>query len=236
VANRWRVADVLTGLRLLLLPVLWLAALLGQGRVVGAGLIVAGATDFLDGYLARRLGQTTAAGARLDSIADNLLLLSAAVWIELLHPEIARENAVLIAATFALYLVSTTAGLVKHRRGNLHLYSSKVAGAFLYTFALVTLLTGGYEPLLLTLAAVALMVSSAETLIGRLVLGADDESIGSVVFVLKRRAETSTVQAKGTARKQRSHAPHAANVEGSNATPATSSAAVAAPRTIDISR
>jgi cardiolipin synthase (CMP-forming) len=232
VANRWRVADVLTGLRLLLLPVLWLAALLGQGRLVGAGLIVAGATDFLDGYLARRLGQATAAGARLDSIADNLLLLSAAVWIELLHPEIARENTFLIAATIALYLASTTAGLVKHRLGNLHLYSSKVAGAFLYTFALVTLLTGGYEPLLLTLAAVALMVSSAETLVGRLVLGAD-KAIGSVVLVVRRRAETSTVQANGTARKQRSHAPHAENVVGSNANPTSNSAAVAAARTID---
>jgi phosphatidylglycerophosphate synthase len=224
------VADALSGLRLLLLPALWLAALLGNGRLVGIGLVVAGATDFLDGYLARRLGQASAAGAWLDSIADNLLLLSAMVWIELLHPEIARENPVLIAATFALYLASIGVGLVKFRRlGNLHLYSSKAAGGFLYTFAVLTLLTGGYEPLLLTLAAVAFMVSSAETLVAQLVFAAVDESMGSVLLVRKRRAETSTVQAVGTARKQRSQAPHAEKAVGSSANPMISSPTAAAP-------
>jgi len=42
--------------------------------------------------------------------------------------------------------------LIKFRRlGNLHLYSSKVAGGLLYSFALITFVTGAYAPLLLWL-------------------------------------------------------------------------------------
>src|SRR6202521_5025575 len=145
--RHWPIADVLSGTRLLLIPVIWVFALLGNGRLVGVGLVVAGATDFFDGYLARRLGQESIAGARLDSLADNLLLISAMAWIELLHPELLSENTLLVLGTFGLYLASLSVGLIKfHQLGNLHLYSSKVAGGALYSFAVVTLVTGVYEP------------------------------------------------------------------------------------------
>src|SRR2546422_5319511 len=84
--------DCLTFSRLLLVPFIWLLALQGQGRLVGFGLIGAGLTDVLDGYLARRLGQVSTRGARLDAIADVVLLVSAAAWLQLLRPEIARGN------------------------------------------------------------------------------------------------------------------------------------------------
>ncbi len=175
-------------MRLLLIPILWGMAILGNGRWVGIGLVIAGATDFLDGYLARRLGQQSAPGAKLDSLADSLLLLSAALWMEILHPEILRENTFLVAATLGMYLASVSAGLVKFRQlGNLHLYSSKVAGGLLYSFAVITLLAGVYMPVLLWLAAIAFLVSSAETLVGQLLLSAVDENMGSVVLARKKR-------------------------------------------------
>jgi phosphatidylglycerophosphate synthase len=224
------IADVLSGIRLLLIPAIWVAALLGWGRLVGLGLLVAGATDFLDGYVARRLGQESAAGARLDSLADNLLLISAMAWIELLHPEILRENTVLVVVTFGLYLASLTVGLIKfHQLGNLHLYSSKVAGGALYSFAVVTLVTGVYEPFFLWLAAAAFMVSSAETLLAQLVSSAVDENMGSIFVAVKRRAEIRTIQTIGSARKPRSQAPHSANVVGRSASPTSSAATSTTP-------
>ena len=127
--SAWHLANGLTCLRLLSLPVLWALALLGQGRLVGLGLVLAGATDALDGYVARRLGQVTPAGAQLDSLADNLLLPSAAAWLWFLHPELVKDNAGLLAVASALYALSLGAGLVRfHRFANLHLYSSKAAG------------------------------------------------------------------------------------------------------------
>jgi len=75
-----RVANAMTWLRILLVPVIWVFALLGDGRVVGAGLIAAGVTDFLDGFVARRFGTASPAGARLGPNARTLVLLSAAAF------------------------------------------------------------------------------------------------------------------------------------------------------------
>jgi phosphatidylglycerophosphate synthase len=216
----------------MLIPFLWAAALLGNGRLVALGLLLAGATDFLDGYMARRLDQESSAGARLDSLADNLLLISAMAWIELLHPEILRENTALVAATFGFYLGSLSVGLIKfHQLGNLHLYSSRLAGAALYSFAVLTLATGVYEPLLLRLAAAAFIASSIETLLAQLLLSAVDENMGSIVFALRRRAEIMTIHPIDSARKPRSQAPQPANVVGTSASPTSNIATSAAPNT-----
>src|SRR2546421_2538278 len=104
-------ADHLTFLRLLLVPLIWLVALQGQGRLVGLGLIVAGVTDALDGYLARRLGQVSTRGARLDAIADIVLLASAAAWLQLLHPHIARDTGPLLVVAAGLYACGVGTGL-----------------------------------------------------------------------------------------------------------------------------
>lgn len=228
-----RLADGITGLRLLMLPVIWWWALLGNGRLVGVGLIAAGLTDAADGFVARRLGQASPAGARLDLIADTLLLLSAIAWIGLLHPNAVRANTSLVAAAFSVYIATAAIGVFKFRRlPNLHLYSSKAAGGLLYAFAVITLLAGGYQPLLLVLAAAAFMVSCAETVAGMLLLSTADASLGSVLLVRRRRVETSTVQAIGSASKQRSQAP-TANVVGSNASPTRSRQLIAAPKPND---
>jgi phosphatidylglycerophosphate synthase len=199
-------ANLLTGTRLLLIPVLWTAALLGSGRIVGLGLLAAGATDFLDGYVARRLGQDSPAGARLDAIADNLLLLSALAWMELLHPEILSENATLIAVALGLYFASLPGG-------RLHSFSSKLAGGALYSFAVITLLTGGYEPLLLRLAMAAFILSSVETLLVQ---------------------ASHTIHDIGSARKHRSHAPQAEKVVGSRINPRSSTPTSATPNASEI--
>jgi phosphatidylglycerophosphate synthase len=230
-----RVPDWFTGIRFLLIPAIVWLGLAGQGRLVGAALILAGLTDFLDGYLARRLGQQTAHGAWLDSLADSLLLVAAAASLEILHPRILRENTLLIAATLIVFAASVVLGLIKFRKlGNLHLYSSKVAGGLLYSFAVLTLLMGAYEPPLLTVAAGALIASSAETLVAQLLASSVNEEMGSVLLALSRRADVATIQDIGSASKERSQAPQPVNVVANNATPIASSTSSAAPITTEI--
>ncbi|HWB54172.1 MAG TPA: CDP-alcohol phosphatidyltransferase family protein [Tepidisphaeraceae bacterium] len=77
----------ITMLRLLLLPVfLYLLLIDSHGAVphphrwwAVAVFVVMAATDKLDGYLARKLNQTTRLGALLDPVADKLLILSSIV-------------------------------------------------------------------------------------------------------------------------------------------------------------
>jgi cardiolipin synthase (CMP-forming) len=73
----WTWANLVTAIRLALIPVfLWL--LFGTGhRAVAAWLLGAlGATDWVDGYLARRLGQVSPVGKVIDPVADRILVMA----------------------------------------------------------------------------------------------------------------------------------------------------------------
>lgn len=66
--------------RLAAVPVFWWL-LLAEERVGLAGLLVLmfGGTDWIDGFLARRLDQVTRFGALLDPLADRLMIASAVI-------------------------------------------------------------------------------------------------------------------------------------------------------------
>lgn len=71
-------------MRILLIPVLVLVFYLPfkNHLLVAAGIFsFAAATDWFDGYLARRLGQMTAFGAFLDPVADKLMVVIALVLL-----------------------------------------------------------------------------------------------------------------------------------------------------------
>lgn len=79
--------NLLTWLRILLIPVMAGVFYLPQGWVtpLEANLLaalffgIAALTDWLDGYLARALGQTSAFGAFLDPVADKLMVAVALI-------------------------------------------------------------------------------------------------------------------------------------------------------------
>ena len=83
----------LTWLRIVLIPVLVVifhladATLGASAKNLAATIVfvVAAVTDWLDGYLARRLNQTSAFGAFLDPVADKLMVAAALVvlvWLD----------------------------------------------------------------------------------------------------------------------------------------------------------
>lgn len=70
------VPNLLSLLRLLLVPVFAWAILRRQDGLALAVLAASGITDYLDGALARRWGQVSRAGQLLDPFADRLYILS----------------------------------------------------------------------------------------------------------------------------------------------------------------
>lgn len=89
------VPNALTALRILLLPVLiaLMAAVTttpgswGPARAAAVALVLfLGATDWLDGYLARRLGATSRWGSTADAIADRLALLVPLFYVAVRDP------------------------------------------------------------------------------------------------------------------------------------------------------
>ena len=76
--------NLLSGLRLLGVPVfLWLVLVPEADGWALALLVASGITDYLDGWLARRLGQTSVLGQVLDPVADRLYILAVVLGLAL---------------------------------------------------------------------------------------------------------------------------------------------------------
>jgi CDP-diacylglycerol---glycerol-3-phosphate 3-phosphatidyltransferase len=80
----FNVPNTLTWLRILMIPgviVLFYLPVWWAHPAAGIGFALAGITDSLDGYYARKLGQTSRLGAFLDPVADKLIVAAALVLI-----------------------------------------------------------------------------------------------------------------------------------------------------------
>ena len=80
----WTIPNVLTLIRIILIPVLVIVFYMpGQWTYQLSAAIfgIAALTDLLDGYLARRLNQTSPFGAFLDPVADKLMVAVALVLL-----------------------------------------------------------------------------------------------------------------------------------------------------------
>jgi CDP-diacylglycerol--glycerol-3-phosphate 3-phosphatidyltransferase len=78
------IANVLTVARILMIPLVVLLFFLPfkwSNPAAAIVFIAAALTDSLDGYLARKLGQTSALGAFLDPVADKLMVVVALVLL-----------------------------------------------------------------------------------------------------------------------------------------------------------
>ncbi|CAM3523374.1 CDP-alcohol phosphatidyltransferase family protein [Stackebrandtia soli] len=80
----WTVPNLVTMLRLVGIPVFCWLLLVADEYVAGAiVLAVGGGTDFVDGYLARRLGQESRFGRLIDPLVDRLYILVAVAALTL---------------------------------------------------------------------------------------------------------------------------------------------------------
>ena len=84
-ASHWNLPNTLTWLRILMIPAIILLFYLlpcpWGDMAACAAFALAGITDSLDGYYARKLGQTSRLGAFLDPVADKLIVAAALILI-----------------------------------------------------------------------------------------------------------------------------------------------------------
>jgi len=107
------VPNVLTVVRILLVPVLVVALLAktGDGDLLAAIVFaVASVTDAIDGYLARSQGWVTTFGKLMDPIADKLLIVAALVALVSLSRLAAWVAMVIIAREFAVTVLRVAVG------------------------------------------------------------------------------------------------------------------------------
>lgn len=132
VEQRFTVANVVSGVRLLLVPVLLWCAFYQHGELFLSLLVVSLFTDCADGYLARRLNQCTQLGAKLDSWGDMLTYGSMVLGLLWLWPAIFKRESWFLYLAIASYLVPLLTSLVKFRElPSYHTWAAKIAAVLM---------------------------------------------------------------------------------------------------------
>ena len=123
--------------------------------------LIAGLTDILDGFLARRWGVESKFGARLDSLADFVFVLAAGYklfpWLKL--PATLWMMIGLIALVKIVNAIS--AYVVKHRIQFLHTKANKLTGLLLF-IGMMTIGQSYFIPVAWGVACIALFAAIQE--------------------------------------------------------------------------
>lgn len=127
-------ANVVTVLRLLLIPFFYWALVYGGGTrasdtVAFAAFTLAAGTDWLDGMIARRTGTVTVIGKVIDPLVDRLLIASALVGLYVTHR--AALGLLLVLVGRDVYLLYGAWVLERHGRRLPVTYLGKVTTAVL---------------------------------------------------------------------------------------------------------
>jgi len=155
-------SNLLSLFRVLIIPLLWhflAKGDSGSAYTALAILILAGLSDGLDGYLARKLNQISQLGMILDPLADKILAL-ALVGMLVIYRDFPDWLAVLIVGRDVLILVAAAVLL----KGSQVVVSSSITGkyAFFFIVALLACSTINFEygVKLLTYVSTVLIVAS----------------------------------------------------------------------------
>ncbi len=143
--------NIITGFRILLIPVLVIAFYLlpMETRYIISAFIftVASITDWLDGYLARKMGQMTAFGAFLDPVADKLIVAVALVLLVEVHASavLAIPALVIVCREIVVSALREWMARYSDKRGVAVSFLAKIKTAF-QMIAIIVLLASGPDP------------------------------------------------------------------------------------------
>jgi cardiolipin synthase (CMP-forming) len=174
----------ITLIRFLLVPIIWGMIVNGFYNYIGIGLIICFISDVFDGQLARRLHQTTEFGAKFDSLADNILIPSAVLWLLILKTEIFSDNPILMSLAILSYVSSMIISHLFTRRVNVsQLYLSKLSGLTQYIFGIHAFVSGYYNEALFYITMGVFFLSTLESLVLQFFRIEVNEHLTSILFI-----------------------------------------------------
>ena len=143
--------------------------------------IIIGVTDKLDGTLARYLNQTTALGAKLDTIADMVFYPLITLWLYRFESGVVGEWWNLIYFLLALYFFKMITGKIKFGYvPAFHTIGAKTFSASLYFFMIIAMLDSNLAKSIFPLLCVIGFINQIEETYILLTRDSVDENIRSV--------------------------------------------------------
>lgn len=126
-SGRSHVPNLLSALRIALMPAVLMTAVGGSQRWFVGLLVVALLTDALDGFLARRLRAQSELGRKLDSWADYLTMITGIAGIAILWPAIMQRELAWVTTGLVAFFAVVIYGFVRLGRAPCyHTWASKI--------------------------------------------------------------------------------------------------------------
>jgi CDP-diacylglycerol--glycerol-3-phosphate 3-phosphatidyltransferase len=181
-----QIPNLVSSLRILIAPLLFVFALLQMEYWFIGALVFSGLTDVVDGFLARKLGQITPLGARLDSWGDFTIYSTMAICAWILWPDVTQRALVHYTMILFSFLVPAWLGLVKFGKiTGYHTWSVKLA--VLATFIGYISLYTGLSDLPFALAAWLSVIAGTEEVLITLILRHERTDVRSLLAAWQTR-------------------------------------------------
>jgi phosphatidylglycerophosphate synthase len=155
--GRFKAANAVTLARGLLIAPIFALLVAGRTTAALAVYLIAALTDLVDGWLARRQGQSSNFGAQLDAVIDNIFSLAILGFLALAYPELVSRQWLACAILFGAPLAYLALSWAMTRRLMMfHVWSAKLGAVLLFSLWPAIAITGWEGWLWLSAAVVAL--------------------------------------------------------------------------------
>ena len=181
-SNLYSIPNILSLLRLALVPVLVGLASAQRGDIFLVVLAVSLLSDVLDGYLARKLGLISELGAKLDSWGDILTYVAMILGLHLIWPDIFDKQAEFLFAAMMSFILPTLLAFRKFGAyPSYHTWGAKLA-AVLMAPAYYVLILADADSFFRVVILFRLLVAAEEMAI-TFILNRPRSNVGSVFYL-----------------------------------------------------
>ncbi len=181
------VINGITMYRVIAAPFILLLLFTGQYAIFKWLVLLSFFTDFIDGYLARKFKVASVFGTKLDSIGDDLTVLTAMVGLVVIKPEFIKEQKIIFILIGVLFLIQTVYALIRYGKiSSFHTYLAKLAAISQGVFLILVFFTD--EPILFLFyaASIVTILELAEETIMVYFLPKWETNIKGLYWILKK--------------------------------------------------
>ena len=182
------ISNTLSAARICAVPIQLHFAFSGQKTVFLVLLMLVLFSDAIDGFIARKMGQESAIGSRMDSLGDFVTYVSLPICMWGLWPELIRQEMVYLLLSGLSTLVPALVGYCRfHRPIALHTWSAKLSAVLLGVSLLLMIILDMRWPFRVVTPIICF--AGLETLAVTLVLPTYRENVPSLIHALAIRRD-----------------------------------------------
>lgn len=184
----WYIINGITLYRVIAAPFLLVLLFNGYYQLFKWLLAVSFFTDLIDGYLARKFKVTSVMGTRLDSIGDDLTVLTALIGLFVMNPAFIKAHITELVILFVVFIMETCYAFYRYgKMTNFHTYLAKLAAFLQGVFLLVAIVFAEPSLVLFYAAAGITLIELVEEIIITAVLSEWQTNVRGLYWVLKKK-------------------------------------------------